>query len=120
MVVLRIIALTAFTLPLSTLAHFELKSPPAREADEKAQGQYPCSGTTAPGERSPFPIAGGPIQLELGHDHSLIQVNLALGNTGDGNAFNTNILPIVQEEGPGDFCLGNVVCREASKVRSRS
>lgn len=104
-------AFTVLALPFSTFAHFEIKSPPGREAGEDAQGQYPCSGTTAPGDRAPFPIAGGPIQLDMGHDRSLVQVNLALGNEGvDGNAFNINLLPIVQEEGLGDFCLGNVVC----------
>ena len=98
-------------LPL-TLAHFEIKSPTPREASHDTQTQYPCGGANAvSATRSPFPLGGGPIQLDMGHDESLVQVNLALGNEAtDGAAFNVNLLPVQSEEGLGDFCLGNVVC----------
>ena len=104
--------LFAISLFLTTSnAHFELKSPPGRVGDEKKQGEFPCGGSNVQsGDRARFPLSGGPIQMDMGHDRSLVQVNLALGSVAvDGSAFNVNIVPVIQEEGLGDFCIGHVV-----------
>ena len=95
-------------LPLA-LAHFELVSPAGREGDEEQMGTFPCGGgTTVSEERTPFPLAGGPIQLSMGHDESAVQVLIGLGND-PGEAFNTVLMKTIQERGPGDFCLGNIM-----------
>ena len=99
-------------LPLLATAHFQILSPTPRGYDGNKLSTYPCGGQdTVSNNRTSFPLAGGPIQLKMGHDESEVQVNLALGNNAvNGNAFTTTILPIVQEEGPGEFCIGGVVC----------
>ena len=99
-------------LPLTALAHFSLVSPPGRDGDEEAQGDFPCGGgkTVSP-KRTQFPLTGGPIQLDLGHDESLVQVVLGLGND-PGTNYNITLLPTIQEQGPGDFCIGAVTIPE--------
>ena len=95
-------------LPLTALAHFSLDSPPGREGDEAAMGDFPCGGgkTVSP-KRTQWSLTGGPIQLDMGHDESLVQVLLAVGND-PGTNFNITLLPTIQEQGPGDFCIGAV------------
>ena len=107
-------------LPLLATAHFELISPAARGFDEDKLATYPCGGQdTVSDDRTPFPLAGGPIQLNMGHDHAEVQVNIALGRDAvDGNAFSTTVLPITQEEGLGDFCIGGVVCSTCARLES--
>ena len=96
-------------LPLLTSAHFSVIYPSPREANEDLQNEFPCGGTNSPSAtRTQWSLTGGPIQLDLGHDRSLVQVLLGLGNDV-GENFNITLLPTVQQEGPGDFCLGNVV-----------
>ena len=105
-------------LPLA-LAHFELESPSARGFDEDQLTNYPCGGqNSVSSNRTQYPLSGGPIQLRMGHDHAELQVNLALGNEAvDGNAFNVNILPIVQQEGLGEFCIGALVSLDENASR---
>ena len=105
-------------LPFS-LAHFNLVSPPARGFDEDKLSEYPCgSQNTVSDIRTPFPLTGGPIQLDMGHDRSTVQVNLALGNEAtDGGAFSTNLGGLVQQEGLGDFCLGDVVIPSSLNIK---
>lgn len=55
-----------------------------------------------------FPLTGGPIQLNMEHDHAEVQVLLALGNVPADN-FNIVLQPIFMEEGIGKFCMGDVV-----------
>ena len=102
-------------------AHFQIKSPTPRAFNEDSLGEYPCGGSNAQNnDRPKFPLAGGPIELDMGHDHSLVQVNLALGNVAvDGSAFNINVLPVVQQEGLGDFCLQNIVSLATSPHSTR-
>ena len=45
--------------------------------------------------------------MELGHTENLISVFLAIGNEV-GSSFNYEILPTVQEFGPGEFCWASV------------
>lgn len=95
-------------LPLLTSAHFSAIYPRPREADEDNQGEFPCGGANKPSpSRTQWSLTGGPIQLDLGHERSLVQVLLGLGNDV-GENFNITLLPTVQEEGPGEFCFENV------------
>lgn len=99
-------------LPLTTLAHFALESPPSREGNEDLQDQFPCGGSNTPSsERTQWPLTGGPIQLELGHTQSAVQVLLGVGND-PGENFNITLLPTIQEQGPGQFCIGAVTIPE--------
>lgn len=43
----------------------------------------------------------------MGHDEAAVQVLLGLGND-PGENFNITLLPTIQEEGLGHFCLGNI------------
>ncbi|KAL8732381.1 MAG: hypothetical protein Q9166_002779 [cf. Caloplaca sp. 2 TL-2023] len=97
-------------------AHFTLDFPPAREADEEQSGTFPCGASTVSSSRTAWPLAGGSIQLTLGHDHSAIQVLVALGND-PGSNFNAVLVPTIQEEGLGKFCLSNVMVPESLGVR---
>ena len=109
-------SLTAFLpllpiiLPLTLVtAHFQLNSPPARGFDEDTLATFPCGGQdTVSNNRSLFPLAGGPVQLNMEHDHAEVQVLLGLGNDV-GENFNITLEPIFLEEGIGQFCMGDVV-----------
>ena len=95
-------------LPLVS-AHFQLNSPSARGFDEDSLATFPCGGQdTVSNNRSVFPLAGGPIQLNMEHDHADVQVLLALGNDPMDN-FSIILQPIFMEEGIGNFCMGDVV-----------
>ncbi|KAL2048808.1 hypothetical protein ABVK25_010933 [Lepraria finkii] len=90
-------------------AHFQLNSPPARGFDEDTLATFPCGGQdTVSSNRSMFPLTGGPIQLNMEHDHAEVQVLLALGNVPADN-FNIVLQPIFMEEGIGKFCMGDVM-----------
>lgn len=96
-------------LPLVS-SHFTLESPKARGFDEDKLDTFPCGGQDTVGDRTPWPINGGPIQLKMEHDQAKVQVLLGLGNNV-GDHFNIILKPTVQEQGLGDFCLGDVVSR---------
>ena len=96
-------------LPLTVTAHFNLLSPAARGFIEDTLGNFPCGGQNTPTpNRTQWPLAGGPIQLLMGHDHSVVQVLLGIGNDVGSN-FNITLVPTIQEMGLGNFCLGDVV-----------
>lgn len=104
--------LTSILLPLSLLpfaaAHFKLNYPPARGFDEDTLSTFPCGGqNTVSSNRTAWPLTGGPIQLLMGHTASQVEVLIALGND-DTTAFNTVLVPTLQEDGPNNFCLGAV------------
>ena len=94
-------------LPLAS-SHFTLQSPEVRGFDEDKLGNFPCGGQDFNGKRTPWPLTGGPIQLNMEHDRSAVQVLLGLGNDV-GDNFNIILQPTLQEQGIGDFCLDNVV-----------
>lgn len=97
-----------FFIPLTT-CHFQLQHPPSRAGqDDEKQATFPCGGFDTIKGRTQFPLTGGSVQLELEHDESLIEVLLAVGNN-PGDSFNIVWKPIVQEEGPGAFCLQDLV-----------
>lgn len=93
----------------SVSAHFLLNYPEARGFDEDKLVSFPCGGQNLPSSnRTLWPLAGGPIQLNMQHDRVAVQVLLGLGDDVGVN-FNITIVPIFQEEGFGDFCMGGVV-----------
>ncbi|CAF9912243.1 MAG: hypothetical protein HETSPECPRED_000886 [Heterodermia speciosa] len=74
--------------------------------------QFPCGGKSTPSEnRTQWSLTGGPIQLQMEHDEAQVQVLLGLGNDPGVN-FNITLLPTIQEQGIGQFCLGDVVVPE--------
>ena len=93
-------------LPLAS-AHFKLNYPPARGFDEDTLPSFPCGGqNTVSSSRTTWPI-GGPIQLDMGHTSTNVQVLIGLGND-PGDAFDTIVVPTFHENGPQNFCLGMV------------
>jgi hypothetical protein len=92
--------------PLAS-AHFLLNWPPARGFDDDKAPTFPCGGfDTVSSNRTQFPLAGGPIQLDMHHTQTNLQVLLALGN-GDGS-YSIQLVPTFLETGPNNFCLGDV------------
>ena len=103
---MRTIILTL--LPALTAAHFQILSPPPRGYSEDTLATFPCGGQNTPSSnRSMFPLAGAPIQLNMEHDMAAVQVLLGLGQD-PGSNFNITLVPILQEQGIGKFCLGDV------------
>ncbi|KAL8773492.1 MAG: hypothetical protein Q9209_001596 [Squamulea sp. 1 TL-2023] len=108
--VISMMKLILFTLSLLASlvsAHFALDFPRPREADEEQQGTFPCGGGAVSNERTAWPLAGGSIQMTLGHSHSAVQALLAVGND-PGSNFNVVLVPTIQEQGIGKFCLSDV------------
>ena len=104
---LRIFALIASVALAS--AHFTLDYPKARGFDEDQLGQFPCGGQNdVSTDRTLWPLTGGTVQLTMEHDRVAAQVLIGLGNDV-GDAFNTVLVPTIQEEGFGQFCFGDVV-----------
>ena len=99
-------------LPLITIAHFTLDSPTSRNSDEDTMAQFPCGGQNTPStNRTQWSLTGGPIQLNMEHDEAAVQVLLGIGNDPGVN-FNITLLPTIQEQGIGQFCLGDVLVPE--------
>ncbi|KAI4256501.1 MAG: hypothetical protein L6R42_006177 [Xanthoria sp. 1 TBL-2021] len=109
---MKLILLTLSFLFSIISAHFTLDFPPAREANEDDQGTFPCGGAAVSNSRTAWPLAGGSIQLTLGHARSAVQVLVALGNE-PGSNFNAVLVPTVQEEGLGKFCFSGVKVPES-------
>ncbi|KAL9045277.1 MAG: hypothetical protein Q9214_001657 [Letrouitia sp. 1 TL-2023] len=90
-------------------AHFTLDYPAVRGFDEEQLTQFPCGGQDEVStSRTPWPLKGGHIQLTMEHDRVATQVLIGLGNDV-GDAFNTVLVPTIQEEGFGKFCFGDIV-----------
>ncbi|KAF1988148.1 hypothetical protein K402DRAFT_391920 [Aulographum hederae CBS 113979] len=101
-------SLLSLGLPILTAAHFTVSYPPSRGFSEDGISSFPCGGFNTPtAERTEFPLTGGPIQMDNTHTSSNLQVLLALGNN-PGDAFNTVVVPTFMEQGPNEFCFGNV------------
>lgn len=114
---MKLIVLSLSVLTPLACAHFTLDSPPARGFDEDTLTQFPCGGQNSiSNKRTPFPLAGGPVQLTMEHDRSAVQVLIAVGNDVT-DAFNTVLVPTTQEEGIGKFCLGDVKIPENLGVK---
>ncbi|KAF1962808.1 hypothetical protein CC80DRAFT_361976, partial [Byssothecium circinans] len=94
-------------LPLAT-AHFVLDWPTNRGFDDVKSVNFPCGGfDSVKTPRTEFPLSGSPIQLDMHHTQTRIAVYLAIGND-PGSNYNIVLRPQLSQEGPGDFCLGQV------------
>lgn len=114
----KMISQTAFLftlLPLLTSAHFELHFPQSRGDNDDTQSNFPCGGLGTSNERTLVGLDGFPVSMELGHTENLLQILLGIGNDV-GDAFNYELLPTIQEIGPGDFCLQRVVIPEGLNI----
>ena len=90
-------------------AHFTLDWPPARGFDDKKASDFACGGfSDVKTPRTPFPMNGGPIQLNLHHSKTRVAAYLSIGDN-PGTNFNIVLRPQFSEEGPGEFCLGAVI-----------
>jgi nascent polypeptide-associated complex subunit beta len=94
-------------LPVS-FAHFTLDWPKARGSGEDTAGNFPCGGyNDVQQQRTDFPIGGGPLQLNLGHEQTNLAVYMAVGNN-PGSGFSVVMRPQFQVTGLGDFCIGQI------------
>ncbi|KAH7064984.1 hypothetical protein B0J12DRAFT_734376 [Macrophomina phaseolina] len=102
-------ALLLTTLSTLTSAHFTLTWPPSRGFDDDKAPSFPCGGFDTPSaNRTSFPLSGAPIQLNMGHTETNLQVLLGIGND-PGSAYNIVLRPTFRERGPEDFCMGDIV-----------
>ncbi len=98
-------------LPPSAYALFQLNYPPSRGYNTTTLPLFPCGGFNTPEpatNRTPFPMAGGPIQLNMDQERAEVQVLLGLGSDV-GVGFDVVIVGIFEEVGMGGFCVGGVV-----------
>lgn len=91
-----------------TTAHFLLDYPIVRGFDESILGTFPCGGQSkiSP-NRTTVSSTSIPIALTMGHDQTVIQVLLGLGNDV-GDNFNIVLEPTFAQVGLGKFCLPHV------------
>lgn len=106
-------------------AHYHLRYPAPRTDDLEKMMEGPCGGAdhkTAPARRlkrheghddssivrTDWPLNGGQIELEMGHDRAMVQVVLALGNDPGPESFNTVLVPTAEEQGQGTFCMTDI------------
>lgn len=101
--------LPLITLPLLASAHFKLIYPPARGFDEEILGTGPCGGQPQSDNpnRTVVSLTSIPVALVMGHDQTVIQMLLGLGNSPD-DSFNITLDHTFAEQGEGDFCLPSV------------
>jgi nascent polypeptide-associated complex subunit beta len=94
-------------LPIS-LAHFTLDWPSSRGKDENTAENFPCGGyDTEQSQRTDFPVSGGPLQLNMGHDQTNVAVYMAIG-ANPGSGFSVVMRPQFQVQGLGNFCIGQI------------
>lgn len=95
------------SLPLLVSAHFHVIYPSSRSDEDDSEGTFPCGGFALSDNRTQLSNVAFPLALEMGHDRSVIQVLLALGND-PGDNFNIVLEPTFQQQGEGAFCLPTV------------
>lgn len=113
---LSISFLLALSFPLQTLAHFKLTYPAWRgnslsETNTSiSQWNYPCANLDSSSQRTPWPLTGGSILLDLHHPWTYLFVNLGFGS--EVTNFNVSLNPdggrLVNETGNGTFCWQTV------------
>lgn len=109
-------AIVAFALPFQSLAHFALTYPTWR-ADSLAETNqsisqwiYPCANVqpmqNASQQRTPWPLAGGSVSLQLHHPWTYVFINLGFGSevTNFNVSLNPNGGKLLNETGNGTLC----------------
>lgn len=105
--------LAASLLPLLASAHFKLNAPATIGFDEDKEDSDPCGGFTPDFSKntvSDFHVGGEPIALFLGHPQANWLFRATLDTTASSNW--TQIFPIVQQSGLGDFCEPSITAPE--------
>ncbi|KAL2820078.1 hypothetical protein BJX63DRAFT_337525 [Aspergillus granulosus] len=105
--------LTLSLTPLTT-AHFTLDYPPPRGNNAEEMVTFPCGAFTTPSSnRTQISLSDPsfPIQLDLGHDQTAVEVLLAIGNN-PGDNYNVTLHQTFRVEGLGGFCLPNIELSE--------
>ncbi|OAX81278.1 hypothetical protein ACJ72_04386 [Emergomyces africanus] len=90
-------------------AHFELIQPAPRGKNFDKITEFPCGGLPVSSKRTEVSLTDPElsIAMKMGHDHSAVQVLLALGSD-PGTNFNITLVPTFGQVGLGDFCLSDV------------
>lgn len=94
-------------MPMLASAHFHMLYPSPRSDVDETEGTGPCGGFAVSQNRTKVSTNDFPVALEMGHDRTVIQMLLALGNS-PGNNFNITLEQTFQQQGEGDFCLPHV------------
>jgi hypothetical protein len=99
----RLVILSALT--LTTSAHFVLQTPPSLGFDEDTLEQSPCGGSAITFNSSDASVQVGGFAAGMLSTHPAAQW-MFRATTDMQAPFNwTNLLPVVQETGLGEFCL---------------
>jgi hypothetical protein len=99
----RLVILSALT--LATSAHFVLQTPPSLGFDEDTLEQSPCGGSAITFNSSDASVQVGGFAAGMLSTHPAAQW-MFRATTDMQAPFNwTNLLPVVQETGLGEFCL---------------
>lgn len=102
--------ISILALPILVSAHFHILYPTSRNPDQDDdEPNSPCGGYKQSTDRTPINFPTFPLALELEHDRTIIEVNLALGNDPTTGAnFNIALQKSFQQQGEGSFCLPSV------------
>lgn len=101
--------LTTASLLTLTSAHFRVTYPPDRGSSGNNQGTSPCGGLSPSSTRTEWPLDGGRIQFEPGHDEAHTEVRLYIGeNPTKDEDFDTVLVPLFNQIGLGTFCWDHV------------
>lgn len=95
------------SLPVLASAHFHMLYPTPRSDVDDTEATFPCGGFAVSANRTVVSTSSFPVALEMGHDRTVIQMLLALGNQ-PGDDFNITLEQTFQQQGEGDFCLPTV------------
>ncbi|KAI5813269.1 hypothetical protein BZA77DRAFT_321670 [Pyronema omphalodes] len=92
-------------LPALASAHFSVTYPADRGSNSQTQADSPCGGKNTPSStRTKWPIAGGQLSFEAGHDEANTAVYLALGNNPVKEDFKIILKNQFLQVGMGTFC----------------
>jgi hypothetical protein len=89
-------------------AHFQMLYPSPRTTDDETEPTGPCGGQKVSNNRTTISTNDFPVALQMGHDQTVIQMLLALGND-PGDNFNITLEKTFQQQGEGNFCLPHVM-----------
>ena len=82
--------------------------PTPRSTEDETEGTGPCGGFPVSDQRTSVSMTSFPVALMMGHDRTVVQMLLALGNN-PGDNFNITLEQTFQQQGEGDFCLPDVL-----------
>ena len=104
---------TLLAIAYTTSAHFLLNYPPTLGFDDDTEGDSPCGAADIKfaDNDTTIPVGGFPVALQSTHP----QAQWLYRATTDQEApFNwTNIVPVVNQNGLGDFCLSALTLPDA-------